>query len=160
MSSYQDYLNSEGWKAKRDMILKMWGYRCALCYSNGELHLHHRTYERKGSEDVFDLIPLCKKHHEMTHDISIASDDPELIQKIGQGVQVGRRMLIGEIYANEKILNLSRQIRKFLLVKDEESKLYYTFLANHNHLPDENEFYRIQDEALLQAKRKFVEPTE
>lgn len=65
--SYQDYLNSEGWKAKRAMILNMWGNRCALCNEGGELHLHHRTYERKGNEDPFGLIPLCKKHHEIFH---------------------------------------------------------------------------------------------
>jgi hypothetical protein len=67
MTTYNDYLQSEGWKAKRNMILNMWGNRCALCNEGGELHLHHRTYERKGNEDPYDLIPLCKKHHEMFH---------------------------------------------------------------------------------------------
>ena len=68
MQNYQEYLNSEGWKAKRNMILNMWGNRCALCNEGGELHLHHRAYERKGNEDPYDLIPLCKKHHEIFHE--------------------------------------------------------------------------------------------
>ena len=67
MNNYQEYLNSEGWKAKRAMILNMWGNRCAVCNEGGELHLHHRTYDRKGNEDPFDVIPLCKKHHELIH---------------------------------------------------------------------------------------------
>jgi hypothetical protein len=46
----------------------MWGNRCALCNEGGELHLHHRDYSRVGNEEVTDVIPLCKKHHEMFHE--------------------------------------------------------------------------------------------
>lgn len=78
--AYQEYLNSEGWKAKRAMILNMWGNRCALCNEGGELHLHHRTYERKGNEDPYDLIPLCQPHHERFHDIT-SNDEIEKLHK-------------------------------------------------------------------------------
>jgi len=74
---YQEYLKSEGWKAKRNMILNMWGNRCALCNEGGELHLHHRTYERKGNEDPYDLIPLCKTHHKMFHEQPSSSPKTE-----------------------------------------------------------------------------------
>lgn len=67
MGDYQQYLNSEGWKAKRAMILNMWGNRCALCNEGGLLHLHHRDYARVGNEEVTDVIPLCERHHKLVH---------------------------------------------------------------------------------------------
>lgn len=71
---YQEYLKSEGWKAKRNMILNMWGNRCALCNKGGEMHLHHRDYKRVGNEEVTDVIPLCKKHHELFHNKVLLRD--------------------------------------------------------------------------------------
>ena len=83
MNDYQTYLNSEGWKAKRAMILNMWGNRCALCNEGGLLQVHHRTYERKGNENPFDLIPLCEKHHEMLN----PKQEPELELSYEQSVR-------------------------------------------------------------------------
>lgn len=67
MNNYQEYLKSEGWKAKRAMILNMWGNRCALCNKSGVLHLHHRDYSKVGNEEVTDVIPLCELHHRLIH---------------------------------------------------------------------------------------------
>jgi hypothetical protein len=79
---YQEYLNSEGWKAKRNMILNMWGNRCALCNEGGELHLHHRDYSRLGNEEVTDVIPLCKPHHARFHETSLEIEAEELHKAI------------------------------------------------------------------------------
>jgi len=43
------------------------GYRCQVCNSEGELHAHHRTYERKGDELQSDLICLCNECHILFH---------------------------------------------------------------------------------------------
>jgi hypothetical protein len=103
--TYQDYLNSEGWKAKRAMILNMWGNRCALCNEGGELHLHHRTYERKGNEDPFDLVPLCKKHHEMVHENDIPKEKEISIEdKYLIAIDRLKRMLDLEPESREGIL--------------------------------------------------------
>jgi predicted HNH restriction endonuclease len=31
--------------------------------------MHHKTYKRFGAERLTDLLPLCSKHHAMTHKV-------------------------------------------------------------------------------------------
>lgn len=65
---YKEYLKSEFWQDKRDTIVSAAGYRCQVCNAAGELHVHHRTYERRGHEAPHDLIALCADCHKLFHD--------------------------------------------------------------------------------------------
>jgi len=65
--SYQEYLNSQFWKDKRSDVLNYYGYRCAVCNSEYNLHVHHRTYERIPMEQFTDLIALCEDCHALFH---------------------------------------------------------------------------------------------
>jgi len=65
---YQEYLQSPEWDATRKAALKRAHYRCQLCNSNGQLHVHHKTYERLGTEYTSDLIVLCRGCHAKFHD--------------------------------------------------------------------------------------------
>jgi hypothetical protein len=66
--SYTDYLQSPAWKAKRDLHLDLAEHRCQICNCGGEVHVHHRTYERLGEQDEHrDLVVLCKSCHERHH---------------------------------------------------------------------------------------------
>jgi replicative DNA helicase len=65
--SYQDYLQTEHWQQVRKAALKRAGYRCQLCNRKGVLHVHHRTYIRRGHELPEDLIVLCRGCHETFH---------------------------------------------------------------------------------------------
>lgn len=65
---YAEYLQSDEWKETRKSALKRARYRCELCYRGGELHTHHKTYERLGEEYAKDLIVLCKECHAKFHD--------------------------------------------------------------------------------------------
>lgn len=65
---YAEYLQSDEWKETRKSALKRARYRCELCYRGGELHTHHKTYERLGEEHAKDLIVLCKECHAKFHD--------------------------------------------------------------------------------------------
>jgi hypothetical protein len=38
-----------------------------VCHAE-RVHLHHRTYDRLGCEDLRDLIPLCEACHSATHE--------------------------------------------------------------------------------------------
>jgi hypothetical protein len=65
---YSRYLNTPHWRdfsaqAKRDAR-----GRCRLCNADGELHVHHRTYERRGFENKDDVIVLCADCHGKFHD--------------------------------------------------------------------------------------------
>lgn len=64
---YQEYLKTEHWRQTRDAALRRSGYSCQLCSAQGELHVHHRTYVRRGRELDSDLIVLCAGCHEIFH---------------------------------------------------------------------------------------------
>lgn len=67
MSSYQDYLKSPEWQAKRVAALRRAHGQCQVCNSNKNLDVHHRTYARLGHEDDADLTVLCRTCHEIYH---------------------------------------------------------------------------------------------
>lgn len=67
--SYKEYLKTDEWQETRKGALKRSGYCCQLCNAkDARVHVHHRTYERKGEEWSRDLIVLCGDCHQAFHD--------------------------------------------------------------------------------------------
>jgi hypothetical protein len=64
---YQEYLQTDHWKAKRAEALAVAEYRCQVCNGMDGITVHHRTYERRGEELLSDLIALCKSCHGLFH---------------------------------------------------------------------------------------------
>lgn len=65
---YQNYLQSDEWKIKRQLALQQAGGRCRICNSQKSLQVHHRSYARKGTpEEVLDLVVLCDDCHGWFH---------------------------------------------------------------------------------------------
>ena len=67
---YQEYLQSAEWKQKANEAKQRAGNRCQLCNASAKectLHVHHRTYERLGSEEPMDLTVLCQICHARFH---------------------------------------------------------------------------------------------
>ena len=65
--TYRNYLASDHWQTVRDSYLATNGQLCgAGCGRIGQ-HLHHKTYERLGREELTDLILLCASCHENVH---------------------------------------------------------------------------------------------
>lgn len=86
---YQAYLQSEAWRIRRKWKLERAGFRCQVCNSDGELHVHHRTYERIGDEREDDLTVLCADCHAIFHKkvpppeaASTARDGWDVIQRM------------------------------------------------------------------------------
>ena len=66
---YKDYLATPEWRGVRSGALGRANHKCELCNASGvELHVHHKTYERRGEELPEDLIVLCKDCHAKHHD--------------------------------------------------------------------------------------------
>lgn len=65
---YAEYLQTPEWEETRQRMLKRARYQCSLCNKKAKLHVHHRTYERRGYEDDKDLIVLCENCHAKFHD--------------------------------------------------------------------------------------------
>lgn len=71
---YRDYLQTPEWAARRARALKNARYRCQTCGNGGALHVHHRTYARRGAERNADLTVLCADCHELFHERSRLAD--------------------------------------------------------------------------------------
>ena len=70
--TYEEYLKTPHWEAKRVEALIYYGRSCALCGSPVRLHVHHRNYDSLWCESVKrDLSVLCKYHHEDYHEREI-----------------------------------------------------------------------------------------
>jgi 5-methylcytosine-specific restriction endonuclease McrA len=67
---YQDYLQTEEWRRLRSLVIGRAGGSCERCRKTaGEWNVHHLTYDRRGHEDLTDLILLCRPCHQAVHGI-------------------------------------------------------------------------------------------
>jgi hypothetical protein len=66
--AYPDYLQTADWKIRREDALKRARFSCQVCSGKGELHVHHRTYLRRGNEAEGDLLVLCATCHKLFHE--------------------------------------------------------------------------------------------
>lgn len=69
---YRAYLKTRFWARKREQTLKRDNYCCTNCHArrgdkNIKLHVHHKTYERRGNELLEDLTTLCNFCHRLLH---------------------------------------------------------------------------------------------
>lgn len=65
---YQDYLQSDEWSRLRALVIGRAGGACERCRRTaGEWNVHHLTYERRGHENLEDLILLCRRCHAIEH---------------------------------------------------------------------------------------------
>lgn len=64
---YLDYLKTPEWRDTRKKALHRAKYCCQMCSENSDLHVHHRTYARRGAEWNIDLIVLCSHCHSLFH---------------------------------------------------------------------------------------------
>ena len=67
--NYYEYIQSKEWIKKANAAKKRADGRCQLCYKDGSLHAHHRTYKRLGDEKPNDITVLCANCHAKFHDI-------------------------------------------------------------------------------------------
>lgn len=68
---YQEYLQGSHWQEVKDRALNFYGRKCAECgVTEGQLDVHHLTYERLGCEHIEDLIVLCRKCHKNYHGLT------------------------------------------------------------------------------------------
>lgn len=67
--AYDEYLESDYWKAIRKKALDRDGGRCKLCNELKNLQVHHRSYKNKWGDDAEfdDLVTLCEECHKNFH---------------------------------------------------------------------------------------------
>lgn len=72
-SQYSDYLRSPYWATRKAQVKRLRNCRCEICASTNHLVVHHLTYNRIGEELDNDLLLLCERCHNETHEHQRAS---------------------------------------------------------------------------------------
>jgi hypothetical protein len=68
--AYSEYLKSSQWRAVRKAAIARADGRCQVCNSDLMLQVHHRKYpEFMGIEDPFELTVLCRRCHDLFHNV-------------------------------------------------------------------------------------------
>src|SRR5882724_1943277 len=78
--AYRDFLSSPVWQAKRKQRLRIDGFRCQQCGTQGLLDVHHLNYEKPwGQEEMSDLLSLCRECHYQQHE----KKEPQVSRDLG-----------------------------------------------------------------------------
>jgi len=72
---YYQYIKSKAWRNRRKQALIAANFRCEICGSTEDLHVHHLNYKRVGREKKEDLQVLCDQCHKNEHDIPTFLDE-------------------------------------------------------------------------------------
>ncbi len=64
---YADYLKSEEWALRRDLVMQRTGGRCEGCRLKAASEVHHLTYAHVTQEFLFELVALYADCHERVH---------------------------------------------------------------------------------------------
>ena len=77
--NYDEYMNSDEWKEKREAIFELKGKRCSICGTSfGIIDCHHLNYDHFKHEEeneYDDVIPLCRDCHTELHNFIKENDD-------------------------------------------------------------------------------------
>lgn len=65
--AYAAYLQTAGWRTRRNQALRDASYACGRCGATRDLEVHHRSYERLGAERPQDLEVVCHGCHKGHH---------------------------------------------------------------------------------------------
>lgn len=68
-NDYADYLKSEDWKIKRELVLKRDNNLCQSCLCETAMEVHHKVGIFRKNEPLFSLVSLCGKCHNIITEI-------------------------------------------------------------------------------------------
>lgn len=67
---YETYMSGSAWQRTRQRFIAANGpLLCRGCGSSHQIALHHRTYDRLGSERLEDLVAVCPMCHKGIHEL-------------------------------------------------------------------------------------------
>lgn len=98
--TYEAYLNSPHWIARRSVYALTHPPTCRHCQELGALH--HVSYERLGNETDDDLMWLCRGHHDEMHQwgevVPATPSQRERLKAYGFTQEVVERLTRGVAY--------------------------------------------------------------
>ena len=72
--NYNNYINSDRWKEKRNEIMDAYNGICQIC-ADRAVHVHHLSYKNFTCESFDELLPLCLECHQQMHPDKIISNE-------------------------------------------------------------------------------------
>jgi hypothetical protein len=121
---YDEYLESDHWRAIRRLVLERDGNHCMVCgRSDVKLHVHHNSYERFGNENLSDLVSLCAYCHHLFHnangDIETPDEIEEQLRALYTELEPLKRLVLSVEYdappitkeTSDRVSKLKREIR-------------------------------------------------
>ena len=67
--AYALYLQSPEWKNRSRLTLERDRYKCQGCLNAPATEVHHKNYDHRGDELLFDLVSVCRACHEKIHNL-------------------------------------------------------------------------------------------
>jgi 5-methylcytosine-specific restriction endonuclease McrA len=64
---YKQYLQSEAWRRRRELVLRRALGICEGCGQASATEVHHLTYDHVGNEFLWELVAICRDCHERYH---------------------------------------------------------------------------------------------
>lgn len=64
IKNYQEYLYSDHWQSVKKRQHRFLKHKCFFCPINKKLENHHIVYRNIGNELIYDLVYLCRYHHD------------------------------------------------------------------------------------------------
>jgi len=75
--NYKQYLQTDQWKRKRELVLDRANQLCEGCRERPATEVHHLTYDRVFDEFLYDLVAMCDVCHAKCHPESEQDSDGE-----------------------------------------------------------------------------------
>lgn len=67
---YHAYLASEDWAELRLKVIERDNMACRGCKSNKVLQVHHRQYKKEATDNLDDLVAVCRECHCKIHEMA------------------------------------------------------------------------------------------
>lgn len=64
---YDEYLETDEWKVRRELVILRSQGICEGCRRNRASQVHHTTYQNVGEEFLFELVAVCRDCHDRYH---------------------------------------------------------------------------------------------
>lgn len=116
--NYKKFLNSIDWKQQRAEVLERTSGFCEYC---GDIatQVHHAKYPKKfGDDHPSNLIPVCKKCHELSHgirDMKKIVSATRMTDLAPNGMDLKYILSEGRIYASAKSWTKALQVPSYLI---------------------------------------------
>jgi 5-methylcytosine-specific restriction endonuclease McrA len=73
---YAEYLRSQKWSDKRQLVLRRAGGICEGCLASKATQVHHLTYDHVFDELLFELVAICDDCHDRAHGRNQTEGEP------------------------------------------------------------------------------------